>query len=315
MTKTEIVNTGRSSWISGVRSLLLLCPLMILGIFMSEEISEYTKEGMRLAIECVIPTSLPFMLLSDIYVVYGHPENIRLMKGLLESALGVPEGGIAPFICGNVCGFPIGAKMIADEYESGALTKAEAERLIPLCNNPSCAFIVGGVGLAIYGDIRVGFLLLSAVYISTIICCILTRSKPSKKQYSSNFARQKYDFTNSVKRAGISSVGIISFISIFSVISGIIKRRVKNAPMLCLILSFLEVTNAAKSISELACYAPSFALVATAFTLGFGGLSVGMQSSIFSSSAKLSMKKYYLIKLLEALISAGVTSLLIIFKG
>ncbi len=315
MTKTESVKTAAKRWPGEMKSVLLLISVLTFGLFLSGETAEYVKEGMSLAIRCVIPSSFPFMIISDIYVAYGSPENIRILRKLFSALFGLSPIGLAPFICGNVGGFPIGAKMVSDLYTSGALSKNDAERLLPLCNNPSCAFIVGAVGLGIYGDARVGFLLLGAVYVSTVVCGIITRSNSDKNEFDDNNARQNYNFVESAKRAGISSIGIISFISIFSVLSGITKKHVKSLPLCCLIFSVLEVTNATKSFSELANFSPCLALSLSAFSLGFGGICVGMQSSVFTSPSGLSMKKYYGIKLLEgALSSALVTAFFLLIK-
>ncbi|MBQ7344264.1 MAG: hypothetical protein IJW53_05855 [Clostridia bacterium] len=315
MTKTKSVKTAARRWTEEMKSALLLLSVLIFGLFLSGEAAEYVKEGLNLAVKCVIPSSFPFMIISDMYVAYGRPENIRILRRLFSALFGLSPIGIAPFICGNVGGFPIGAKMVSELYTLGALSKNEAERLLPLCNNPSCAFIIGGVGLGIYGDVRVGFLLLGAVYISTATCGIITRNNSDKNDFTDNNIRQSYNFVESVKRAGTSSIGIISFISIFSVLSGITKNHIKNLPMCCLIFSVLEVTNATKTFSQLSNFSPCLALSLSAFALGFGGICVGMQSSVFTSPSGLSMKKYYVIKLLEgALSSALVTAFFLLIK-
>ena len=314
MTRMESGYIFKKGWVVEITSVLMLLPVLIFGIFLSAETVEYVKEGINLAIGCVIPSSFPFMIISDFYVVYGKPENIRLLRKGFCRLLGFSPMALAPFICGNVGGFPIGAKMVSDLYTSGALSRKEAERLLPLCNNPSCAFIVGGVGLGIYGNVRIGFLLLFAVYLSTLMCGIITRSNYTKISFSSCNIEQNYCFVESVRRAGLSSIGIISFISIFSVLIGIIKKHVKYTPFQCLFFSILEVTNAAKSFSEFATFSSNHSLSFSAFALGFGGICVGMQSSVFTLPSGLKMRKYYLIKLLEGLISMGIIYLFFLFN-
>ena len=309
MTEIKSKDAVNKGWKTQIRSILLLLSVLIFGLFFSAETVEYVKEGMNLAINCVIPSSFPFMIISDIYVTYGNPENIRLLQKAFCTLFGFSHKGIAPFIFGNVGGFPIGAKMVSDLYSSGELKKDEAERLLPMCNNPSCAFIVGGVGLGIYGDVKVGFILLGAVYLATIICGVLVRINGAEFNISNDISKQKYSFVESVKGAGTSSVSIVSFISLFSVITGIIKKRVKYSPFSYVAFALLEVSGAVKYSSELIDFSPDIALSLTAFSLGFGGICVGMQSSAFTSPSGLGMKKYYLIKLLEGVIASTLTSL------
>ena len=293
-----------------ISALVLLSMILFFGICLSGEISEYIKDGIRLATELVIPTSFPFMIISDVYVYYGKPGDIRLLRKAFTAIFGISDTDLPAFICGNICGFPIGAKMVADIYSLGRISKDEAERLLPLCNNPSCAFIIGGVGLGIYHDMRVGILLLTATYFATALCGMLTRKKCNKIVFNEHNIEQKFDFVVSVKSAGLNSIGIISFISVFSAINGIIKKRVKYAPILYIISAFSEVTNAVKTFSDSTLLSPRISLTLTAFSLGFGGICVGMQSAVFATNLGLKMKKYYLIKLLNALISASAFSIL-----
>ena len=306
MTRKDLLKRYKNTLVSFV----LLLTTLGFGVGASGEVGEYVKEGLGIAIECVIPTSFPFMIISDLYVQYGRPENIRLLQKAFSTLFGFAPSALAPFICGNICGFPIGAKMIADNYEANRLTKEEAERMLPLSNNPSCAFVIGGVGLGIYGNLSIGILMLISIYTAILICAIITRKTPDKNHYTDINMRQNYSFVDSVKRAGTSSIGIISFICIFSVINGLIKKRIKYPPFLYVLYALSEVTNAVKFFSSLHTVPQHFSLCLSAFSLGFGGVCVGMQASAFTLSSGLSMLKYYRIKILEGLLSASVFSIL-----
>lgn len=304
--KTGSLKTGAATIIS----LILLILTLWFGIYLSGEVAAYVKDGMLLAVGCVIPSSFPFMLISDAYVAYGRPERIRPLGRIFTALFGLDPRALSAFICGNVGGFPIGAKMAADMYLENEISREDAERLAALSNNPSSAFVIGGVGLGIYGDTGVGIMLLLSVYIATVLSGIVTRHNRAFSRIQSDNNRQNYSFVESTKRAGLTSVSIISFISVFSVALGIIKKRVKYAPALYIILAFSEVTNAVKSFSVLASDEPFLPLVLSAFSLGFGGISVGMQSSVFTFGAGLRMRKYYAIKLLEGVLAAAVFSLI-----
>ena len=286
---------------------LMLSVMIFYSAIFSSEASGYMLDGMSLAIKCVIPSSFPFMVLSDIYVSYGKPESIYLLSSFLSSILGVPKAALAAFICGNIGGFPIGAKMVSDAYREGRISRSEAERILPLCNNPSCAFIIGAVGMGMYGDIKLGILLTVSVFASTLICGMATRTPKCKTDFSDYITRQSYSFVNSVKAAGASSVNIISFISIFCVALGIIKKRVKYAPILYIIYAFSEVSNAVKSFSELHNISPILSIALSAFSLGFGGACVAMQSTSFTTSCGLKMRRYYSLKFLQGIISSALS--------
>ena len=309
MTNTRVSEKDRYRVKGELGSLCLLAAVLLFGMTLSGESAEYVREGMRLAVGCVIPSSFPFMIISDFYVIHGRPENIRLLRAVLKDIFGIPTEGLGTFILGNIGGFPIGAKACADAYSMGLINKDEAERLLPLCNNPSCAFIVGGVGMGMWSDIRIGIILLGSVFSATLVCALITREKCDKNSISIHKSEQKYDFVSSVKSSGSSTIGIISFISLFSVALGIIKKRVSYASILYPLYAFSEVTNAVNAFSRDTAFSPILRLAACAFALGFGGICVGMQSSFFTSQSGLKMTRYYKIKLLEGLLSASFATL------
>jgi len=255
------------------------------------------------------------MVISDFYTYYGKPESIPLIKDIFHHAFKLPSAGLGAFICGNVGGFPIGAKITADLYREGGIDKSSAERLMALSSNPSCAFIVGGVGLGMFKDFKTGIILTLSVYLSCIICGVLSKPKSNISNFTYNISKQKYDFVNSVKNAGSNSVSIISFIALFSVIVGFLKKYIKTEGFLYLLTSILEVTNAVELFANSNILSRFFKIAACAFSLGFGGVSVMMQTSVFTANEKLSMKPYFLIKLAQGAISSLLAALIMLFSN
>lgn len=291
-------------------SLLLLAATVTLGILFSGEMSKYVSEGLVLAVRCVIPSSFPFMIISDFYVNYGGREAPGRIGRAVCYALGIPPCLLGAFVCGNVGGFPIGAKIASETYKKYGLDKRVVERVIPLSSNPSSAFIIGGVGLGMYKDVKVGAVLLIAVYSSMLLCAIITRGALSIFDFTSENTRQKYNFVASVKQSGSSCVTLIAFISAFSVAVGMVKNHVKSVYLSMPIICVLEVTNALKIFADFPAFDLSVRLMLSGFALGFGGLSVMMQSYSFLEGSGLGIRKYLSIKLLQGLLCASISFLL-----
>lgn len=294
---------------TSILPLICLIVTVFTGIVLSGEMAELVSEGMSLAVRCVVPSSFPFMIISDLYVSYGHPEKIKSVEWLAYRLLGLPASAIGALICGNVGGFPIGAKITGDLYREGAIDRESAERLVALSANPSSAFIVGAVGLGMYRDETIGVILLLSVYLSSLTCGFLTKQKHNNTLYSDNIMWQNYNFVASVKNAGISSVSVISFVSLFSVIVGLIKKYVKIGSVVYPLIAILEVTNAAKIFADSSLFPTVLSVSLVAFSLGFGGLSVLMQNAVFIEGTGLKMKKYTVIKLMQGVISAALATL------
>ena len=299
--------TKERSRMAELKSLILLALTVMCGLFLSKEMGEYVIQGMNLAVMSVIPSSLPFMIFSDLYTHYGHPENMKCIGKAFSRIFRLPLSSLSVMVCGNVGGFPIGAKMTADLFKNGGIDKESAERLIPLSSNPSCAFVIGAVGLGMYNSFAIGILLILSIYMSCIVCAYISNSSGNKIDFSTVNIEQKYSFVASVKSAGTSLVSIVAFISCFSVVVGLIKNHIKNNVLSSFVIMFIEVTNATKIFSSEAIFSPGISLILSAFSLGFGGLSVMMQSSIFIEKSGLSMRKYFSLKLLQGLLSSTFT--------
>lgn len=100
--------------------------------------------GLHLWFEKMIPTLLPFMILSGIMVRMNLTENFSvLLSPLLRPVFGISQNGIYCIIMGFLCGFPMGAKVIAELYERKRLEKTEADFLLAFCNNIGPVYFMG----------------------------------------------------------------------------------------------------------------------------------------------------------------------------
>ena len=307
--KVEIQDGAREALLS-LLSLAYLLATVLYGVILSGETADMMLSGMELAVRSVIPSSFPFMIISDLYVSYGSPERIAPLRKFAARVLGIPPSALGAMVCGNVGGFPIGARLTAELYRNGEIDATSAHRLTALSSNPSVAFVIGAVGLGMYSDIRVGIILLMSLYISTCLCALITKSNACDFIYSNDNARQNYSFVASVKNAGMSCIGVISFISIFSVAIGLIKNHLPSRMLSYIVTAFLEVTSAANAFSDSAVFPLTPSLALTAFSLGFGGICVMMQNAVFTEGCGIGLKNYIPIKLLEGAICSALASVL-----
>jgi hypothetical protein len=102
----------------------------------------------------------------------------------------------------------------------------------------------------------------------------------------------------------------MSYIIFFSGIIEIFKSLIENEYILSLISSLLEVSSATRLIGNGANFAPYIRYALTAFSLGFSGLSVHLQAlSFFPDGA--SRRKYFLMKLIQGMLSALFMAILV----
>lgn len=310
--KTEV---GRGRLGRGIAAASIIILVMAIAILLADEISRYVTEGLMLAITRVIPTALPFMIISDMVTSYARVEDIPFIGGIFRRVLAIPRVGLSPFLIGNICGFPLGGKMCAEIHRRGALGKDDAEKLLAYSSNPSPSFVVGAVGAGLMGDARVGVLLLICLYTATILSAQFFRGKCQEMEYSLDISRQKFNLVRSIRSAGEASVAISSFIIIFACMVGILDGHISILPLKAIIISILEVTSAVNFFAATYGMKRCIALSLIAFSLGFGGLSVLAQTASFAEEAGLSMKPYIKIKLTEGVLAALLAYILFTILG
>ena len=97
---------------------------------------EYASTGLNLWLTKMVPTLLPFMILSGIMIRMDLTGSfVRLLHPLLHSLYGTSKNGSYTMIMGFLCGFPMGARIVGELYETGRLSREESSRLLCFCNN------------------------------------------------------------------------------------------------------------------------------------------------------------------------------------
>lgn len=94
----------------------------------------------------MVPTLLPFMILSGIMVRLNLTEHmVKIISPFLMPLLRISLNGIYAVAIGFLCGFPMGAKVIADLYSCHKLSKKEASYLLAFCNNIGPVYFISYV--------------------------------------------------------------------------------------------------------------------------------------------------------------------------
>lgn len=112
----------------------LMCFALLLG-YPSLSLA-YAADGLTLWFNCMVPVLFPFMILSGIVVRQNLTESISAaLSPLLTPLFHISANGIYCLLVGFLCGFPMGARTVAQLYARQALSKREAAQLLAFCNN------------------------------------------------------------------------------------------------------------------------------------------------------------------------------------
>ena len=104
----------------------------------------------------------------------------------------------------------------------------------------------------------------------------------------------------------LKTSNILYFLADFFAFFGVSKHLT-----LSLFSGFIEVTNGISFVSNLATFDTHYKIILSSFILGFGGFSVLLQVLSITSKAKISIKPYFIGKLLQAFFALVYTYIMI----
>lgn len=287
---------------------------LLFSVILPSQINRFVKDGLSLCFNVVIASVFPFLILTDLITAFSHFENPGLLQKIFEKLFKINGYAVSAFISGMLCGFPLGVKVAADLYKSGCLSKSECERLIGFSNNTGPAFLISGIGFSMRGSVSDGIILYFSMITASVLSGIITGIGKTPTNTRGIKTSVQYKFTESVSGAAINTLNISAYIVLFSIVTGLVSLIVKNDFIISLILPFLEVSNAAKSLAITNVLTKSETLILTSFAVSFSGISVHLQAKSFLRETTISMKTYYFTKFLQGILASLVTVVIILIK-
>ena len=312
MTKTPSFKLKKDIAPRAVRyasSILLVCASVCVSVFCSSEVAHAVKSSLSLCAKVIIPSVFPFIVLADFLLATVDFGALEPLPSLFEKAFGIRREGAPAFLLGMICGFPLGVKCTAELYESGALSREEAERLIGFSNNTGPAFIVSGIGAALHGDAKYGVLLYVSMLISATAVGVIFKknSEGYKRVFLPVTKRRRFLVVDSIKAAATGTLNVCAFITFFAPFCNFLRHILGESLVYLCIIPFLEVGSASSILSKTALLTEAQSLALTSFAICFSGLSVHLQALSFLDKTDIRVKKYFLMKLSQGLIAAALT--------
>lgn len=286
------------------------------------------KNGLDLCCNVIIPSLFPFFVLSSMAVDLGLAAYLgRLLEGIMRPVFWVSGSCAIAVVLGFIGGYPLGAKTALELYRQGLCTKVETERLLAFCNNSGPAFILGVVGVGVFGSSTIGLLLYASHCAASLLTGLMFRFYGTKQDKQAPCTHAKpiatttipAAFTSGVVRSFSSTLNICAFVIFFSAMLQLLASygaftALANLLALLgisphvapqLVAGLLELTSGVSSLSGAANSVGTISMAA--FMLGWAGLSVHCQVLCFLIDSDISPRTYLLGKLMHGTISAFLT--------
>lgn len=279
------------------------------------------KCGINRCMDMVIPSLFAMMAASSVMISSGITELVPAWAGKISRfVFGMSERELPIFSFSMFAGYPVGAKMLCEEYNAGRITKERAEKLAGLCFGAGPAFIFGCAANGSAGLL----ILISTVSANILAALIISGSlrtpaaqKPSRRGVSISADM----LTDCVLRSGKAMADICVMITAFSVFTAFLVRigamaaageLLVKLPCLdrrsgeALTAALIDVTN----VGSISCGGQLLPYVSGA--VSFGGICVLLQIAVLTAR-KLSLRPFIRIRLTAAVLSGVICRLLLPF--
>ncbi len=296
---------------------------------------EGASEGLLLWFNQLIPALFPCMLLTQLLLASGLLDRLGTRCTAPGRFTGLSGNGLYVAILGMLCGCPMGAKLTADFYRTGRISRTEALRLLCFTSQLSPAFLIDFVAYNSFLDPLCRKLLLTSYYMSPglmllFVRCIFrnpskTATRQSKRIHQISFSdvqQQKEvsqipevqgNLDTSITNSLATIVHLGGYIILFSVIaSGFRYLSPLPTKANCIALCTVEITTGIQQLqSNLWPLLPKAVLLNS--LCAFGGLCGMMQVQSVLRGSTLPLSVYIAAKLVQALLTAICTAVLFLF--
>lgn len=274
--------------------------------------------SLNIWITSLLPALFPFFIVSDILINYDVIKYFpKVIRNSIKYLFNVSDNGLVIILLSMLSGFPSNARNIKNMYLDKKITKEEGEHLLYFTHFSNPMFILGTIPLILNSNKISKYILISHYLANIILGICLRKYNRVNDSNNSNYKEDKHNFglvlTTSIRKSLDSVLSILGTLTVFLIISTLLINffNLDNTSSL-LIKSILELTSGLK---ELGSYnlLNKYLLIISSCILSFGGLSVHMQVINELVDTDISYKNYFIGRILQVVLSLGISYLISLF--
>lgn len=281
---------------------------------------EGSVTGLLLWFHTILPTLLPFIILTSILLKLDYILKLtRFFHPVTGRIFHINPYASYALICGLLCGYPMGAKIISQLLQANKISAREGQYLLGVCNNVSPAFFINYVLIQTLNLPKYAPLFTFVLYAVILIYAFITRPpKTSNTQCPKTVQNKTMSFNildESIMDGFETITRLGGYIILFAIIAKMATAITKTATIFgTFIIGIIELTNGNLALSELT-LPPKYAVPIAFFICIFGGICGIAQTNSMIWQTSLSIKKYIKTKLILSLISMPIVYIICILLG
>lgn len=270
---------------------LLIIVLILFTLFNFNIIANSIRDSFKICINNVLPSLIPFILISNIIV----KKNFLVNNIYTLNALCI------------ISGSPSNAKYLNEYFKTGIIDIPNLQKLLNYLQYTNPIYILNCIGLLTLHNKKLGLLIL----ISNIISSILLKLYIGKIEF--NKTNEINDSSNiiiySIKDTINTVLYIIGVITSFFIITSYIDIIFNINDNYKFIYGIFEITQGIYylSNSNLSIYLKT---IISSFFISFGGLSIHLQIFGILDNKKIRYKPYLYYRIVHSIISIIITTIL-----
>ena len=281
--------------------------ILLFGIFsviMSAQVSKEISAALNRCLFVIIPSLFSFMVFSDLIIKSECYKIICKPFSLISKYIFKMDSDLfLVFLLGNICGYPIGFKLINNLYAQGKIGRFTAEIMSCYCFASGPSFVIGLVGITMFSSKTIGFIICISNFLSNcVIAIVLNRAVEMPKIIKTSNSNSSASIVDSVKSASMNMFMICSMILMFASFVGILKGLNVFSLIKFDVLPMLEVTYVVDM------YVNTDLIPIISAFISFGGVCVLFQ--LKSLSEGVSLKYLILSRIPAVFLSAAFTRII-----
>lgn len=278
-------------------------PICILILLFTHPIqtTEGCAAGLLLWYSAVLPSLLPFLIVSSVMMKTGLFHSLtRLYAPVCTRIFRISESSCYAVLMGYLCGFPMGAKVIADLVRDQHISAEEGTYLLGFCNNVSPSFFINYVCLKHLGFTDVPWKLCLLFYALPLIYGIASRpfyhfSLPSQKEKKEQARPHRITFPI-LDACIMDSFATVTRIGGYLILFSILVQLLQILPLpeswILFSSACLELSCGIHRLSMLPASLQNLKLCGILSCASFGGLSICAQTCSVLHDTPLSIRSW-----------------------